>query len=82
MTREQRTRIYEIQGSYFEKIQSLRDQMAKLEADRDVEVDGVLSADQLAEVNKKRAAALERRKTARATKSGAAGPSPDDTPQP
>lgn len=71
VTQKQRETIYRIQARIGAEIEQLRAKIAALETARDAEVDGVLTAEQLAEVNKKRLAA-ERRRQERAAKSAGA----------
>jgi hypothetical protein len=66
VTSEQRKEVYDIQATFFEKILALEEQIAKLKEDRDKQVDEVLTAEQLAEVNEKRAAAAAKRKSRQA----------------
>jgi hypothetical protein len=66
VTSDQRKEVYEIQATFFEKIVALEEQIAKLKADRDKQVDEVLTTEQLAEVSKKRAAAAAKRKSRQA----------------
>ena len=61
VTPQQRKMIYEIQAKYNGQISELEGQIESLRGERDKEVDGVLSPEQLAEVNKKREAAKQRR---------------------
>lgn len=63
VTTDQRKEIYDVQATYHEKLVALEEQIAKLKADRDKEVDAVLTAEQLVEVNEKRAAAAAKRKS-------------------
>jgi hypothetical protein len=63
VTPSQRQKIYEIQEGYFNKILALEEQVRKLQKQRDAEIDGLLMPDQLEEVNQKRAAAANRRRT-------------------
>ena len=65
VSREQREEIYEIQGRYAEQIAKLQEELAALERQRDQEVEGVLSEEQLTRVEKMRDEARARR-TARA----------------
>lgn len=78
VTTKQREEVYRIQARVQQQIDELRQKIAALETARNKEVDAVLDPDQLAEVNKKRAAAAERRRTRRAVSSeGPAPPSAD-----
>ena len=61
VTSSQRQEIYGLQAKYNSQIELLQKQIAELIAERDEAVDGVLSEEQLAEVNKKREAAKARR---------------------
>lgn len=61
VTQKQREAIYKLQSDYEMQLEKLRAEMDKLIAARDQEVDAVLSAEQLAEVNKKREEAKKRR---------------------
>ena len=71
VSQKQRGQIYGIQSQFNERLAALRVQIDQLLAERDKEVDGVLTPEQLADVNKKRQAAAARRKSRR--------PSPVDT---
>ncbi len=59
---KQREEVYAIQGKYKTQLEELQKQIAALEEQRDKEVDAVLSPEQIAEVNKKRAEAEQKRK--------------------
>ncbi len=59
---EQRKEVYTLQAKYAEQMVALTTQIAALKTQRDKEVDAVLKPEQLEQVNKKRAAAAERRK--------------------
>lgn len=72
VTSEQRKEIYRLQATYHEKLAALEEQIDKLKADRDKDVDEVLTVEQLAQVNKKRAVAAAKRKSRRPTKEKAA----------
>ncbi|PHR86646.1 MAG: hypothetical protein COA78_37785 [Blastopirellula sp.] len=52
VTEEQRKKIYGIQKQYAKQLAELQAQLAKIKADRDGEVEAVLSVDQLAKVKK------------------------------
>ncbi len=58
---KQREAIYAVQAKYKTQLEELQKQIAALEEQRDKEVDAVLSAEQLAEVNKKREEAAKKR---------------------
>ena len=60
---EQRQKVYEIQVTYFERIAALEKQILELRAKQDQEVDAILSAEQLAEIKKLRAAATAKRRS-------------------
>jgi hypothetical protein len=62
VTPAQREQIYKLQLRYFERAEELQRQMAALEVERDKELDGLLTPEQLAEVQKRRAAAAARRR--------------------
>lgn len=64
---EQRQKVYEIQANYFERIAALEKQILELRAKQDQDVDGVLSAEQLAGIKKLRAAASAKRRGQPAT---------------
>jgi hypothetical protein len=72
VTSEQRQEIYELQKEYHEKLVALEEEMAKLKAARDEEIDGILTVEQLAEVKKKRAAAAAKRKSRQAAQEDSA----------
>lgn len=59
---KQREQIYDLQAKYAEQMEALQKQLDALASQRDTEIDGVLTPEQLAEVNKKR----EEAKAARA----------------
>lgn len=61
VNREQRAEIYALQKRYHERIGELQSEIRDLEMERDKAVDAVLDPEQLAEVQKKRAAAEQRR---------------------
>ena len=65
MTQKQRQEIYRIQTRVQEQIDKLRQKITDLEAARSLEVDAVLSDEQLDQVKKKRAAAEQRRRDRR-----------------
>ena len=65
VSRKQRSKIYAVQAQYNQKLTALRMQITQLLAERDREVDSVLTPEQLSEVNGKRKAAAERRKSRR-----------------
>ncbi|MBI2478560.1 MAG: hypothetical protein HYV60_07955 [Planctomycetia bacterium] len=46
VTKEQRNKIYEIQGKYESQLEGLRKQIAEIESTRDKEIDGLLDAEQ------------------------------------
>jgi len=56
------TAFYALQAKYAEQMTALEAQIAALKTQRNKEVDAVLKPEQLEQVNKKRAAAAERRK--------------------
>jgi hypothetical protein len=58
---EQRTKIYALQASYREKILALAEQMKKITAERDAEIEKVLTAEQLEKVTKLREEAAKKR---------------------
>ena len=58
----QREEIYRLQRSHLERIDALRRQLLALEMERDKAVDGVLTPDQLAQIQQRRAEAAERRR--------------------
>ena len=60
---EQRQKIYELQAAYAAKIAALEEQIAQLVAQRDKDVDAVLTPEQSAEVSRKRAEAAAKRKS-------------------
>jgi hypothetical protein len=62
---EQREEIYEIQARYADQIEKLQEQLNELIAKRDAEVDGVLSAEQLEEVETMRRERSARLKSTR-----------------
>lgn len=70
VTQQQREDIYEIQARYNAQIEELQKQIDELVAKRDQEVEGVLSAEQLAEVKKMREEAKKRRTARRNTDDG------------
>lgn len=61
VTAEQRDRIYALQAKYREQILALAEQMKKLTAERDAEIEGVLTAEQQAKVKSLRAEASKKR---------------------
>lgn len=61
VTQKQREEIYQLQADYQSQLDDLQAQMDALIAERDREIDAVLSAEQLAEVTKKREEAKKRR---------------------
>ncbi len=63
VTEEQRQKIYDIQRKYFPKIETLRKQLEALVAQRDAEIEAVLTEEQKAKVEQLRKAASERRGT-------------------
>ena len=63
VSQQQRTRIYEIQKLYNDKVATMRLQIQQLLGQRDKEVDDVLTPDQLAQVALKRQAAETRRQS-------------------
>ena len=73
---EQRQKVYQIQAGYESKISDLERQIAELRKQRDKDVDSVLSPEQLAEVQKKRAVAAAKRKARAAASETAASGTP------
>lgn len=65
VTQQQREDIYEIQARFAVQIEQLRKQMEELIRKRDAEVEGVLTAEQLAEVKKLKSEAKKRRMAGR-----------------
>ncbi len=61
VTKTQRTKIYELQASYNEKIAALVQQIADLKAKRDMEVEAVLKPEQKKKVEELREAARKKR---------------------
>jgi Spy/CpxP family protein refolding chaperone len=61
VTAEQRDKIYALQTKYREQILVLAEQMKKLTAERDAEIEGVLTAEQQAKVKSLRAEASKKR---------------------
>ena len=61
VSQKQRATIYQLQADYAEQMGKLRAQLDALIVNRDREIDGVLDPEQMAEVNKKRIAAEEKR---------------------
>ena len=61
VSQKQREAIYEVQADYAAQLEELQAQVDALIADRDREVEAVLSAEQLAEVTKKREEAKKKR---------------------
>jgi hypothetical protein len=61
----QREEIYEIQSRYAEEIEQLQQQLKDLIAKRDAEVDGVLSPEQMEEVQAMRRERAAQRKSSR-----------------
>ena len=74
---EQRSEIYAIQAKYNEQIASLEAQIEKLSSERDQQVEGVLTPEQLAEVNKMRDDAKSRRQARDAAKKSGDGAGTD-----
>lgn len=60
---KQRQKIYDIQRKYHPQIAELQRQLEKLIAQRDAEIEGVLTPEQKAELDKIRAEAASRRKS-------------------
>ncbi|MCL2348226.1 MAG: hypothetical protein FWC50_08185 [Planctomycetaceae bacterium] len=58
---KQKAEIYEIQASYFQVVESLKLRLEKLEAERDAQIESVLTADQKAQVESKVKAASAKR---------------------
>ncbi|NLX94939.1 MAG: hypothetical protein GXY83_02055 [Rhodopirellula sp.] len=58
---QQRQRIYGIQQTYHERIETLKVQLAALIDERDAEVEAVLSAEQRLEIERMKAAARAKR---------------------
>jgi hypothetical protein len=69
---EQRQKIYDVQASYADKIATLQRQIVELRAKLDQDVDGVLSAEQLAQIKKLREAAAAKRQSRTSTEVTAA----------
>lgn len=67
VTDKQRQEVYKIQAEYHKKISALMKEVEKLTAERNKKVDGVLTPEQLAEVNKKRQEAAARRQARRSS---------------
>jgi hypothetical protein len=61
VTAEQRQKIYDIQRKYFDKIEALRKQLEALIAQRDAEIEAVLTPEQKAKIEQLRKEASERR---------------------
>lgn len=55
VTEEQRQKIYALQAKYAPQIDAAEEQLDTLRTERDKAIDAVLTADQMTEVNKKRA---------------------------
>ncbi|MBM4092212.1 MAG: hypothetical protein FJ276_22705 [Planctomycetes bacterium] len=68
VTEKQRAEIYDIQAKYNGQIEALQEQLEALAKNRDAEVEGVLTEEQLAEVTKMR----EAQRTARKSKASEA----------
>ena len=73
VSKEQRARIYEIQARYGEQMTKLREQIAMLEKQLQVDVESVLTPAQLEQVMKRTAEA----KAKRAERMARSGPAPD-----
>ncbi|MCS7239609.1 MAG: hypothetical protein NZ899_15290 [Thermoguttaceae bacterium] len=65
VTEEQRQKIYDIQRKYFDKIEALRRQLEALIAERDKEIEAVLTPEQKAKIEQLRKEAAERRSSRR-----------------
>lgn len=74
VTEKQRSEIYAIQKKYNDQLDALEQQVKALQAQRDTEVEGVLSAEQKEKLDKLRADAASRRK-AKAAAADAEDPS-------
>jgi len=61
VSQKQREAIYKLQADYEAQLEKLQAQIDALVVERDREVDALLSAEQLAEVNKKREEAKKKR---------------------
>lgn len=61
VTEEQRQKIYDIQRKYFSKIEALRRQLEALIAERDKEIEAVLTSEQKAKIEQLRKEGAERR---------------------
>lgn len=70
VTEEQRQKIYDIQRKYFTKIETLRRQLEALIAERDKEIEAVLTPEQKAKIEKLRKEAAERRAARRDENAG------------
>lgn len=79
VSQKQRESIYKLQADYEAQLEKLQAQLEALIADRDREVDAVLSAEQLAEVTKKRDEAKKKREERVRSKSSEANPSEEKT---
>ena len=66
VSNSQRNKIYDIQASYFEPIEMLTLRLERLKAERDAQIEAVLSADQKATVEALNKNSLERRAATRA----------------
>ena len=74
VSQTQRGKIYAVQAQYNQKVSTLRMQITQLLAERDRDVDGVLSPEQLSKVNEKRKVAAVRRKSRRSGPFNSANP--------
>lgn len=62
VTESQKQKIYDVQSKYAAQIDALEAQIQTLTSQRDAEIDGLLSEEQLAKVNKLRSEAAAKRK--------------------
>ena len=62
VTEKQRTEIYTLQKKYSDQIDALEAQLKSLQEQRDAEIEGLLSEEQKAKLNKLRADAVSKRK--------------------
>jgi hypothetical protein len=78
VTPAQREEVYKIQLLYVKQIEALQQQIRELELKRDAEVDGVLTPEQLAEIQKRREVAAARRRQQEAAAGNPAPPAANE----
>jgi S-adenosylmethionine:diacylglycerol 3-amino-3-carboxypropyl transferase len=78
VTEQQREEIYSIQAKYREQIEALEKQLQEVNAQQDTEIEGVLTAEQLEQVNALREEAQRARRARAEARARNADPQPSE----